>query len=373
MAAKNNKGFEHDVMEGINGGGKKTLLRNVLGAEKNSRDQERNSRTNFREIALQDITPRPVNRFRQVGIERLARSIKATTLINPIVVVPPSYLPEDSEVLKRFRETGIDPSALKYVIVSGERRFRAVKMLHEEELRDWSGSRLGDYKYAKINARVLTKEEARNEELIYADSNIETRQLSSLELMINCREMMSSVETPEEKQQALLDMGLNPETDRFNQVKYCKYYFENELGIMDVTESNLKQTLATVQQCSAKVLDAIVDGVLTMRKARELRELSEEQQEKLILLLQEGKADEYEFLLEKLTSKGSKDKKTERFTHRDAAKILLKNIDYFEKSRKQLEFVLKNLSGDDEKVVSETVSEIEELIGQWKEKYQKLK
>ena len=363
----------HDVMEGINGGSKSKLIKTVFDNKIKADGNASGVKINYREIPLEEITPRPINRFRQVGIERLAKSIKNTTLINPIIVAKPSHLPADSEVLKSFKDKGVDVSTLKYVIVSGERRYNAFLLLHEEETKDPTKSSLTDYKYGKISARILTKEEAQNEELIYTDSNIETRQLSSLEIMINCREMMQSVSTEEEKKQSLVDMGLDPETTKFNQVKYCKFYFEHELGILDVTESNISQTLATVQKCTPEVLDAIVDGALSMRKARELRDIPKDKQGELIALLREGKTAEYELLLEKLSSKREKSGVPERMTHRDAAKICQKYIAYSEKALKQFAVVLRNLSGEDEQVVRETIDEINELINRWNERYEKLK
>ena len=363
----------HDVMEGIIGGSKSKLMKTVFDSKTKADGNASALKTNYKEIPLEEITPRPINRFRQVGIERLAKSIKTTTLINPIIVAKPTHLPADSEVLKSFREKGIDISSLNYVIVSGERRYNAFRLLHEEEINDPTKSSLTDYKYGKISARILTKEEAQNEELIYTDSNIETRQLSSLEVMINCREMMQSVATDEEKKQSLVDMGLDPETTKFNQVKYCKFYFEHELGILDVTESNISQTLATVQKCAPEVLDAIVEGVLSLRKARELRDIPKEKQGELVALLREGKAEEYELLLEKLSSRKENSGVPERMTHRDAAKICQKYIAYSEKTMKQFEVVLRNLSGEDEMLVKETIEEISELIERWNKRYVKLK
>ena len=85
------------------------------------------SRVAYEEIDVNRITPRSINRYKQNRIDRLAKSIHNTNdrLIHPIVLVRAQDLPADSEVIEQFRAKGVDPKILDYIIVSGERRFRA--------------------------------------------------------------------------------------------------------------------------------------------------------------------------------------------------------------------------------------------------------
>ena len=351
----------HGVSEGIPGGGPGSqILNTAINGRKSA----------YREIALDEITPRPINRFRQANIERLARSIETTGLINPIVVVRPQNLPEESEVLKAFREKGIDISALKYVIVSGERRYRAVRFLHDAELNDPKKISPFDYKYRVINARVLTKDEAKNEELIYTDSNIETRQLSPMEVLINCRDILEGVDTPEKQEQALVEMGLDPHKAKFSTIKYCKYVFDHELGIQNVSEPTIMQHLATISGCPGEVIDAVIDGQLSPGKTRLLRQLPKDRQKELVRLLQEGRDKDFDLQLEELT--GNKNKVADRYTHRDAAKLCQSTGEKLKKVQKTFELYLKNLSGDDEKNVNEILSDLKKTIDKLEDKYKKL-
>lgn len=108
---------------------------NIVNAIFGNNRTEVNSRMAFEEINVDDITPRSINQYSQTRISRLAKSIRSTNdrLIHPIILVRPQDLPENHEVLQKFKEQGKNIEEIKYILVAGERRLRAWKMNREED------------------------------------------------------------------------------------------------------------------------------------------------------------------------------------------------------------------------------------------------
>ncbi|MDO4477378.1 MAG: hypothetical protein Q4B93_05435, partial [Clostridia bacterium] len=172
-----------------------------------------NSRVKYVDINVDDITPRSINTYSQTRIEKLAKSIKNTgnRLIHPIVVVEPHDLNSDSEVIEKFKEKGIDPYSLKYILVAGERRLRAWKLLREEkqqELNELLETRgiVEANPFDRITVNILTKEEAENELAFYKDSNDEARQLTPIEGILHIQDALSDTTPNEQKKAALIEM-----------------------------------------------------------------------------------------------------------------------------------------------------------------------
>lgn len=174
----------HYVREPLGRGNKSKLIETIF-MDNTHLENNMESNIQFQQIPIDQITPRSINKYAQTRIDRLAKSIKATNnrLIHPITIVRVEDLSEESDVIQKFKNQGVDISTLKYILVSGERRFRAWQLLREEEKEKLEGTIGLINKFDTITANVLTREEAKKEEVFYDDSNIESRQLTSTEAM----------------------------------------------------------------------------------------------------------------------------------------------------------------------------------------------
>jgi len=138
--------------------------------------------TVFRQVSMDDITPRFINKYRQSRIEQLASSIQNTNnrLIHPIVLVQASDLPATHEVRVAIEAQGKSISDYKYIIVSGERRFHAWQLLRQREA-ERIGNKIGIHnQFDTITANILSKTEAINEKAFYSDANNQARYLQNL-------------------------------------------------------------------------------------------------------------------------------------------------------------------------------------------------
>lgn len=347
---------------------------------------------NFELISVDDITPRPINNYRQYRIDALAKSIRNTnnTLIHPIVVVKATDLPESHEVIQRFLDQGIDISTLKYVIVAGERRYRAWLQLREEEKVNPTDP-YDDNPFDNITARVLSKKEARSEENYYTDSNDQTRQLTPLEGLMHIRQVIAEIQTDEDKINALKDMkeagyfeGDIPQdvvkaARKFNQAKFCKYYLDYELKIdNDWTANTLKVDLYVLNNCCEEVLNAVFKEDFPIRNARDLAALRnagnvEYEVQKTLLEIWEtkGEAEYLERIKSYRTPKDAPVKK--RVTYKDAKKNINAMIKQTKKDRNALEEISKQLNKSDSRNVASALKSADKFVAELEEVLKSLK
>lgn len=340
-------------------------------------DGEMSGRTAFYEIPLDEITPRSINKYRQSRIDRLAASIRNTNnrLIHPITVVKAADLPKDSEVLLAYEKNGVDVSTIKYIIVSGERRYRAFQLLREEEqakASEKSGRAAlglgGATPFDTITACILTPAEAQNESAFYEDSNVESRQLTPIEAILHVRDAVSDVTSPEEKRAALIEMNGGseegiPKSDaeikkKFRADKYCAYRLESDLGIEGVSESTIRNHLAIINNCTEKVVDALIAGDFTIKEALKITKFTVQQQEELLNLWIKNKAL-YEKKLQEL--KNPADSKVKRVSRIDAKKQLLAFDIKNKKGVEMLKTLSKELGAYDKEKLDSGIKEIEKL------------
>lgn len=334
-------------------------------------DEEKSS-IQFNNIAVEDITPRSINKYRQNRIERLAKSIHNTgnRLIHPIVLVKGSDLPEDSEAYKKFMERGINPRDLKYIIVSGERRYRAWLLLREKDAerikRDGGANR-----FDTITANVLTKNEALKENNFFEDSNLETRQLTSLEAILHIKSAIEEVETVDQKKEALKEMGKDPEKCKFNQADFCQYYLQNELGIENVSLGTIKHDLAILNNCDERIIDAVIEEIISPKMARELYSLPKPSQVELLNLFRKDGYAAFRTRLDSL----KEDKKTPRTTrknHKDAANTIRAIKKGIVKKKEELKLIAEDLGTTDRDFVKKAISAIDSMMEELDECFEKL-
>lgn len=272
------------------------------------------ARVEYNEVPIEDIVPRPINNYSQTRIENLAKSIRSTDdrLINPIVIVKPQDLPEASEILKKYKETGVDVSSIKYIIVAGERRYRAC-LLNREIRKKELESTDAKNPYDTITANILTRDEAQHEEIYYKDSNDQSRQLTPVEGIIHIQSILSNINSDEDKRKCLVEMNgeenvvKNPKeaAKSFRLDKYILFYLSKELGIEGWEESTVRAYTKVVKSCDPTIIDAVLAGEYPSNQARKICSFPLKTQIQLLQLYKEDKA-KYQAALERLNPKNQK-------------------------------------------------------------------
>lgn len=328
------------------------------------------------EILLDSITPRSVNRYSQTRIDRLAKSIRDTNnrLINPIVVVRASDLDPDGEVIRKFRERGIDVSSLEYVLVAGERRYRAFLKLRAEE-DEKEHDNLWKNPFVTITARILTPEEAKKEEVYYDESNTQARQLTPEEALRHFEDAVKTVNTEEQKYALMKEMekagvkfsqpipeDIKAAVKMFRMPAFCVYWMEKELGITGWgTESSAKAYLSVLNNCCDEVKEAIFDTVFSFRQAREITGFDYDEQRTLLDLWKSGDIDGYKAKIAALDAKGGKPA-ARRVTNKSTAKDIDRLVAQVRKDTVILEEDRKNLNGKSLKITKEAIKTVEDFM-----------
>jgi|GEM_PF-4101402 len=274
----------------------------------------------YKQIPVEEITPRFVNKYRQSRIEQLADSIVRTNsrLIHPIVVVRIGDLPANSEIIKAVREQGKTISDYNYIIVSGERRYRAWMLLREREAERIKNDVIKLNSFDTITANILTPKEALSEQAFYADANNQARHLSPAEAIWFIKDGLSEIETPEQKRAALVLMngsqeGIDPDPVKaaksFRADAYFKFLLDSELGVSDWNAASIRNMISVASKCSDKIADAILEGSYPIREARTLRRFTPKVQDTFLdLYLNDRK--EYESRLKEYIARDEKKKST---------------------------------------------------------------
>lgn len=363
--------MRHGVFENVEKRSQSNLV-NMVFQDANS-EENVDSRVLYEDISIDRITPRSINRYKQNRIDRLAKSIRNTNnrLIHPIVVVKASDLPEDHEVIQKFKERGVDISSLDYILVAGERRYRAWQKLREEEAKK-IGNQLGvtnpfDY----ITANVLTKKEAKNEQAFFEDSNLESRQLTPMEGILHIQDALSEVDTPQKKREALIEMnggsnqGISDDPyvaeKKFNTANYCEYYLAAELGIEGWSKSTIRAYLSVVNNCCIEVIDAVIDGKYSAGAARTITAFSDDEQKELLNLWVSGQVEIYKEKLQELTDKYKNPIKIVRYTHKDAKREIKSTVKKISVEKKNLKIIYDNLGGMDKELAGKALKKIEKF------------
>lgn len=375
MALKSKYGIfdmnTHGVIENPEGRAKSNLVQKII-TDDHAPLENFDSRVVYQDISVDRITPRSINQYKQNRIDRLAKSIRNTNnrLIHPIVLVKAADLPRGHEVLRKFEEQGVDVSKLEYIIVAGERRYRAWLKLRAEQA-EKDADKIGVVNpFDTITANVLTHEEAYNESAYFEDSNLEARQLTPLEGILHIKSALEEVQTPEQKREALIEMngseeGIPEDPDRaarsFNAAKYCLYYLSAELGIEGWSLSTVKAYMAVVNKCPDEVIDAVIDGSYKASMARDATDLSAEQQLELLQIFKSGEVAAYrEKLAEYKADKGAK--KPVRMTYRDAKRQIGSVIKSVSRERSELKNIADKLGPDDKAKAMKAVKKMDAFM-----------
>lgn len=387
-------GITKSVMDGVGAPADAKVVRRVINP---GDETEKKTTLKMVDIDVNAIEPRSINQYRQTKIDRLAKSIRNTnnTLIHPIVVVKASDLDPESDVIKKFEQAGKGIDDLNYIIVSGERRFRAWKKLQAEEATNPNREFYEENPFDKIPARILTKAEAKNEKAFFEDSNLETRQLTPIEAILHIKDSLKEVDTPEKKKQALIEMSTavkgedntgirywfegeipeDPEkaADKFRTDYYGAYYLSSELGISSVNEASVRHHLAIINKCCDEVVDAIINGEFSEGAARDLKSFSPDVQKELLDIYKTQGRGEYLKALKKY-GKGPKQKAEKvRYNYRDTKKQIEGMTKGLSKYVAGLQEIINNTGGVDKQDAQDVLKLTKAFIKQLEDKKDNLK
>lgn len=210
-------------------------------------------------IPLDVIRVRKENGYSIGGIDALAGSIERTGLIHPIILQPEGEL---------FR------------IVDGERRFRAMKELHDRY--EKSSDRVRAKIYSTIPAIVRGNLSAEEENRIYRDSNDYARQLTNFERIV--RLDPEAIDLWEEKWQNEYRRlsGKKPvekiRPTRREVSKLIRLILLESEPELDISEKTIRNYLAFLDRCGPELRAATVMGTIAVRDAQLVSWLNEDEQ-----------------------------------------------------------------------------------------------
>lgn len=258
------------------------------------------------EIPLRLIRVRPVNNYSITGIDELAESIQRTGLWQPIIVRRDEK-PDDERI---------------YVIVAGERRYNAMKMLHDQAEKDNDSAR--EKIYSSIAGIILDENDLDKEEQIYHDTNDYSRQLTNFE-RITRLDPESIDMTKESWQERYIETCYG--SDKLEQYKLgrfhvkgnlkekCEYIVKlltNKEPDLDITESTVRGYLSFLSRCGETLRQAVLKGIVPMRDARDyLSWLSEDDQKNAVDVAGTDKYQEYIDMGKELNGTAQRESRTD--------------------------------------------------------------
>ena len=258
-------------------------------------------------IPLDVIRTRKENGYSISGIDALAGSIERTGLIHPIILQPEGEL---------FR------------IVDGERRFRAMKELHDRY--EKSCDRVRAKIYSTIPAIVRGNLSAEEENQIYRDSNDYARQLTNFERIV--RLDPEAIDLREEKWQDEYRRlsGKKPEEKirptRREVSKLIRLILLESEPELDISEKTIRNYLAFLDRCGPELRAATVMGTIAVRDAQLVSWLNEDEQRDAV---EAAGTDQFEdYVLEGKYQSGSdsRRKKRQKKTEKMVAEAYIKKL-----------------------------------------------
>jgi hypothetical protein len=258
-------------------------------------------------IPLDVIRVRKENGYSIGGIDALAGSIERTGLIHPIILQPEGEL---------------------FCIVDGERRFRAMKELHDRY--EKSCDRVRAKIYSTIPAIVRGNLSAEEENRIYRDSNDYARQLTNFERIV--RLDPETIDLREEKWQneyrrlSGKKPGEKIRPTRREVSKLIRLILLESEPELDISEKTIRNYLAFLDRCGPELRSAAVMGLIAVRDAQLVSWLNEDEQRDAV---EAAGTDQFEdYVLEGKYQSGSdsRRKKRQKKTEKMVAEVYIKKL-----------------------------------------------
>ena len=208
-------------------------------------------------LPLDQVHPRKVNAYAITDIERLAESIQRSGLLQPVIVKKEA---PDS-----------------YQLIAGERRFTAIKYLHEKYLS--AGDTTKANLFNSIQAFVYENLPSVKEEQIYRDTNDYTRQMNTFQriaLLNPERIKMRDLYWQEEfvrrvyGEKKIISWKAGFVRVRGTQRERCKLVramLLEQNPDLDVSEKTIRNYLAFFDRCNEDLRLATLMGKISIRDA----------------------------------------------------------------------------------------------------------
>lgn len=209
-------------------------------------------------IPLDQIVERQVNDFSQPDIEQLKNSIREYGLIHPITVV-----------------LGAVPG--KYVITSGHRRYKAFQALHQEYPEDKIYEKIAATVYVLTDDEEITRKNPHfishtQEEGIYRDANLETRQLTEQDVLHHIDWLIKKIEGQEAKKEAIAYLEeqkgkVYRHSKKVNKPKFISDILTKELHLKGWGKTTVYYYLYIRDNAPNSLLKAVRDGQVSIKAA----------------------------------------------------------------------------------------------------------
>ncbi|MBR3251112.1 MAG: ParB N-terminal domain-containing protein [Erysipelotrichaceae bacterium] len=236
-------------------------------------------------IPLKMIKPREVNEYSKGKIAELAQSIKdAGMLINPITV----YVnPDKTDKIHR------------YIISSGERRFRAYNLLLSEAKKNKDKEAIAKYSY--IQGHILSADEQTREDVIYRVANDTARQEGVYERVVRLHlnnDTFKDLEKRREYVQMIYGQdglkryeggSLSPKFNLADLRKYGAKLFAKQYPESEISSNTVEKYILYVYNSSKELIDAILDDKVALRDGIRMSGLEKETQRAMLEEMKEGK------------------------------------------------------------------------------------
>ena len=258
-------------------------------------------------IPLDVIRVRKENGYSIGGIDALAGSIERTGLIHPIILQPEGEL---------FR------------IVDGERRFRAMKELHDRY--EKSCDRVRAKIYSTIPAIVRGNLSAEEENRIYRDSNDYARQLTNFERIV--RLDPEAIDLREEKWQdeyrrlSGKKPGEKIRPTRREVSKLIRLILLESEPELDISEKTIRNYLAFLDRCGPELRSAAVMGLVAVRDAQLVSWLNKDEQRDAVEVAGTDQFEDYVIEGKYQSGSESRRKKRQKKTEGMVAEVYMKKL-----------------------------------------------
>ena len=258
-------------------------------------------------IPLDVIRVRKENGYSIGGIDALAGSIERTGLIHPIILQPEGEL---------FR------------IVDGERRFRAMKELHDRY--EKSCDRVRAKIYSTIPAIVRGNLSAEEENRIYRDSNDYARQLTNFERIVRLDPEAIDLRGEKWQDEYRRLSGKKPgekiRPTRREVSKLIRLILLESEPELDISEKTIRNYLAFLDRCGPELRSAAVMGLVAVRDAQLVSWLNKDEQRDAVEVAGTDQFEDYVIEGKYQSGSESRRKKRQKKTEGMVAEVYMKKL-----------------------------------------------
>ena len=286
-------------------------------------------------LPLDQVHPRKVNAYAITDIERLAESIQRSGLLQPVIVKKEA---PDS-----------------YQLIAGERRFTAIKYLHEKYLS--AGDTTKANLFNSIQAFVYENLPSVKEEQIYRDTNDYTRQMNTFQRIALLNPERIKMRNPYWQEEfvrrvygekKVISWKAGFVRVRGTQRERCKLVramLLEQNPDLDISEKTIRNYLAFFDRCNEDLRLATLMGKISIRDAMAISWNSSSEQTDAVNSIGEEVFKDY--VEEGKLLSGSESRKEAR-KHKPASKTLKQYETKFAKLGEEYKKALTDLDGQSE-------------------------